>query len=66
VNGWIEGLVVALFALGWGVIELVALSLDRRTRPEEPLKRDAASGMPALPESGATKSAVTTDFRESR
>jgi hypothetical protein len=68
-GGWIEGLVFAVCALGWGVVELVALRLDAPPRePDEgdsASARGAASGMPAALESGATKTAATTDSRES-
>jgi hypothetical protein len=57
-HGWIEGLVVAVFALGWGVIELVALRLDRRrTRDLSSDATGVASASPASPESSVTKNA---------
>jgi hypothetical protein len=57
VHGWIEALVVVMFALGWGVVELVALRLDRRRTQESELNAPVeASASPASPESSGTRS----------
>ncbi len=42
-GGWIEALVFAAFALGWGVIELVALSLDRKRHKDADADADTRS-----------------------
>jgi len=41
--GFIEFFVVALFAMAWGVLELVGRRLDRKKEAERAKQRDLAS-----------------------
>jgi hypothetical protein len=41
--GFIEFFVVALFAMAWGILELVGRRLDRKKEAERAKEREAAS-----------------------